>query len=95
MEAAHAELAEETGLHAAVMTHAGRLFTAYGIMNQGYHVFLASGLTMEQATPEVEEQDLITRPFAMGEVEAMVRDGVIADSVTVAILGLLRLKGLL
>ncbi len=95
VEAAHAELAEETGLRAAAMTHAGRLFTAYGTMNQGYHVFLASGLMMGQARPEIEEQDLITRPFAMGEVEAMVRDGVIADSVTVAALGLLRLKGLL
>ncbi len=94
-EAARAELAEETGLRAATMAHAGRLFTAYGTMNQGCHVFLASGLTRGAAALEAEEQDLITRPFALHEVEAMIRDGAIADSVTVAALGLLRLKGLL
>lgn len=95
IEAAHVELAEETGLRAATMTHAGHLFTAYGIMNQGYDVFLASGLTAGERRPEAEEQDMITRPFALKEVEAMIRDGAIADSVTVAALGLLRLKGLL
>lgn len=95
VEAARAELAEETGLRAAAMTHAGRLFTAYGTTNQGYHVFLASGLTAGERRPEVEEQDLIARPFALADVEAMIRDGAIADSVTVAALGLLRLKGML
>ena len=95
VEAARGELAEETGLRAATMAYAGRLFTAYGIMNQGCHVFLASGLTPGEAAPETEEQDLISRAFPLSEVEAMVRDGAIADSITVAALGLLRLKGML
>ena len=95
LDAARGELAEETGLRAATMAYAGRLFTAYGIMNQGCHVFLASGLTPGEAVPEAEEQDLISRAFPLSEVEAMVRDGAIADSITVAALGLLRLKGML
>ena len=95
VEAARAELAEETGLRAASMVHAGRLFTAYGTMNQGCHVFLATGLTAGTAAPEAEEQDLVTRAFPLAEVESMVRDGTIADSITVAALGLLRLKGLM
>ena len=94
-EAARAELAEETGLRAEAMTHAGRLFTAYGTMNQRFHVFLATGLTAGVAAPEAEEQDLIARAFPLAEVEAMVRNGIIADSVTVAALGSLRLRGLL
>lgn len=95
LDAARGELAEETGLRAATMAYAGRMFTAYGIMNQGCHVFLASGLTPGEAAPEAEEQDLISRAFPLSEVEAMVRDGAIADSITVAALGLLRLKGML
>jgi ADP-ribose pyrophosphatase len=42
-----------------------------------------------------KEQDLVTRDFALSEVERMVRDGEIKDATTVAALGLLRLKGLL
>ena len=38
---------------------------------------------------------MMTRAFAIGEVERMVRDGEIKDATTVAALGLLRLKGLL
>lgn len=94
-EAARAELAEETGLEAAALTHAGRLFALYGTMNQGCHVFLATGLVAGAAMPETEEQDLITRSFPLVQVEAMICDGTIADSITVAALGLLRLKGLL
>ena len=94
-DAARAELAEETGLRAAAMVHAGRLFTAYGTMDQGCHVFLASGLTAGKATLETEEQDLVSQAFPLAEVESMVRSGAIADSITVAALGLLRLKGLL
>ena len=46
-------------------------------------------------TREHEEQDLVTRDFALLEVERMIRDGEIKDATTVASLGLLRLKGLL
>jgi ADP-ribose pyrophosphatase len=63
--------------------------------NQGYHIFLATGLRRGDADPEHEEQDLVTRDFALSEVERMIRDGEIMDATTVAALGLLRLKGLL
>lgn len=95
VEAARGELAEETGLTAATMHHAGKMFTAYGTMNQGFHIFLAIGLTAGTAKLEAAEQDLITKAFTLIEVEGMIRDGVITDSITVAAFGLLRLKGLL
>ncbi|MFT8243836.1 NUDIX domain-containing protein [Roseomonas sp. BN140053] len=94
-ELARAELREETGLRAAEVTYAGRLFLAYGFCTQANHVFLATGLTPGEASLEPEEQDLITRAFPLAEVEGMIREGVIEDQSTVAALGLLRLKGML
>ena len=95
VELARAELREETGLEAAEMTCAGHLFLAYGYSAQGYHVFLATGLRPGRRALDHEEQDLVTRAFALAEVEAMLRDGTIKDATTVAALGLLRLKGML
>ena len=95
LELARAELREETGLEAATMAHAGRLFLGYGYSTQAYDVFLATGLRQGERGLDHEEQDLVTRAFAVAELEAMVREGVIVDATTVAALGLLRLKGLL
>jgi ADP-ribose pyrophosphatase len=95
LELARAELREETGLEATEMVLAGHLFQGYGFSTQGYYIFLASGLRQGNADLDIEEQDLITRPFALAEVEAMVRDGVIQDATTVAALGLLKLKGMI
>lgn len=94
-EVARAELREETGFEAAELVHAGHLFLAPGYSSQGYHVFLARGLLRGAAQLEREEQDLVTAKFALTELEAMVLDGRIRDSATVAALGLLRLRGLL
>ena len=95
LEVARGELREETGLDAASITHVGHLFEACGYANQGYHIFLATGLQCVDADREPEEQDLVTRDFVLSEVERMIRDGEIKDATTVAALGLLRLKGLL
>ena len=95
LELARAELREETGLRAAEMRYAGRLFLAYGFCTQANHVFLATGLTPGEAALEVEEQDLVTRARPLAELEAMIRDGMIEDQSTVAAFGLLRLKGML
>jgi ADP-ribose pyrophosphatase len=93
LAAAH-ELAEETGLTAATLTHAGYLYEGYGTMRQGFHVFLATGLTQGEARPEVEEQDMVSHRFPRAEVLRLLREGEIKDSVTLAAWGLLMLKGL-
>lgn len=95
LQIARGELREETGLDAREMLYVGHLFQGYGYSTQGYHIFLAGGLRQHEAGREVEEQDLVTRAFAMSEVEQMIRDGEIRDATTVATLGLLRMKGLL
>jgi hypothetical protein len=73
-ELARAELREETGLRAATMVHAGRLFLGFGYSSQAYDVFLATGLRQGERDLDREEQDLVTRAFALAEFEAMVRE---------------------
>lgn len=94
LEVARGELREETGLRAARMVCAGRLFQAYGYATQGYHVYLATGLRAGASALDPEEQGLIARAFPLAEVDRMIGDGVIADATTVAAWGLLRMKGL-
>ncbi len=95
VEVARRELREETGLQADRMVHAGHLFQSYASSNQGYHVYLATGLQRGDADLDHEEQDLVSRAFPLAEVERMLRDGGIKDATTMAAFGLLRLKGLL
>ncbi|UUX94729.1 NUDIX hydrolase [Aquabacterium sp. J223] len=92
---ARAELREETGLEAEHLQHAGRLCLAYGLTPQAYDIFLATGLTEHPPQREPEEQGLIARAVPLAELDAMMRDGRLVDATTVAVMGLLRLKGLL
>lgn len=93
-EAAAHELAEETGLVSAMMIHAGYLYEGYGTMDQGFHVFLALDLSEGPARPEHEEQDLVSRRVPRAELDRMMRETEIKDSVSVAAWGLLLMKGL-
>ncbi|MFC1458906.1 NUDIX domain-containing protein [Microvirga arabica] len=95
LDLARAELREETGLTAASMTHVGHLFECYGHSTQGYHIYLAQGLQAGEAQREASEQDMVSRAFPVAEVLAMITEGVIKDSATVAALGMLRLKELI
>ncbi len=52
LEVARSELREETGLDADRMIYAGHLFEAYGYSNQGYHVYLTTGLRQGGADRE-------------------------------------------
>ncbi len=91
-ELARGELAEETGLRANTMELLGNLFFAYGISDQRFGVWLATGLEQGEQALEPEEEGLRVLQLPAGEVERMVADGEIADSASVAALGLLRLK---
>ena len=42
-----------------------------------------------------EDAGLITRAFALADVERMILDGTIKDATTIAAMGLLRMKGLI
>jgi ADP-ribose pyrophosphatase len=92
---AAAELREETGLQAGHMAYAGVLLQGPGYCSQIGHVFLATALIPGPTSREVSEQGMITRTFALAEVDAMICDGVMVDGMTLAALGLLRAKRML
>ncbi len=87
-ELARGELKEETGLHAAEMTHLGTLWIAYGFTRQKQHVFLATGLTQAESDPDDEEHDLVVRRMPVAEFEQMMLDGLVRDNCTVSAWGL-------
>lgn len=87
------ELREETGLSAARLEECGRVYLAAGFCDQAYAVVLASALTRGAEAREATEEDLVARDFALPEIEAMLREGVIRDATTLAAFGLLRLQG--
>jgi 8-oxo-dGTP pyrophosphatase MutT (NUDIX family) len=94
-DAARTELAEETGLRAGSLVHLGRLDSAVGYSNQGYHVWLATELEQGEAAPEHEEVGMTTRQVTPTELDAMIVAGEMTDSDTIASWTLARLKGAL
>ena len=92
---ARGELEEETGLLAGEIQEVGHLYPLYGTVTQSYRIFLATDLKPGRRRLEHEEQDLVTRGFALAEVEAMILNGTIQDAGTVASFGMLRLKRLI
>ncbi|MBT3360159.1 MAG: NUDIX hydrolase [Rhodospirillales bacterium] len=85
------ELAEETGLRAKKMEPIGHFFEAYGFSNQGFHLFLATGLFQGPPERETEEHGMISGMFAMEEIVQMITEGTIKDAPTIAAIGYLRL----
>ena len=92
---AAAELREETGLIAGLMTHAGAIFQGPGYCTQRGHIFLATDLTQGNHDREATEQDMICKNVALADFEAMIRDGTVREAMTISAFGLLRVKGLL
>ena len=83
-ELARGELAEETGLRAREMERLGTLYYAYGLLDQRFDVWLATGLEPGPPAPEPTEQDLRCARFPTAELEAMIRRGEIPDAATIA-----------
>ena len=90
-ELARLELAQETGLRAGQLTLLGFLHCAHGTSSQGFHAYLATGLTAGPADREPEEQDMQQKWVPRAEFKAMIRDGLITDDSTVAAYSLLLL----
>jgi len=89
------ELREETGLQAGTLTEIGSVFQAPGYSSQLGRVFYATDLTAVGDAREHEEQDMVTGAFPVAEFERMIRDGVIRDAITIAVYGMLKIRGLL
>jgi 8-oxo-dGTP pyrophosphatase MutT (NUDIX family) len=90
---AAAELREETGLVAGRMEHIGEVFQGPGYCTQRGHVFLARDLQLGKPDREPSEADMITARFSIASFEAMICDGRVCESMTLAAFALLRLRG--
>ena len=88
---ARLELAQETGLQARELTPLGFLTCAHGLTGQGFHAFLATGLSQGQPDREAEEQDMRHEWVSRAEFTSMIRGGAIVDDATVAAFTLLLL----
>ncbi|MGO9217318.1 MAG: ADP-ribose pyrophosphatase, partial [Streptosporangiaceae bacterium] len=80
-----------TGLRAAEMLLLGYLHSSHGTTSQGFHVYLASGLTEGMPDREPEEQDMRQRWVTRAEFKNMILNGRITDDSTVAAYSLLLL----
>ena len=81
-ETARRELREETGLVADSLELLGRAHLSNSVSDELGYVFRATGLTHGESEPEGTER-LRVRRFDWPEAWAMVRDGLITDSLSV------------
>lgn len=91
-ELAERELREETGLRAASFEALGRIATVPGMTSQRGWVFLATGIVEGEHDREPEEQDMRDAWFSRGDVERMIRSGVITDAQSLAAYSLFLLR---
>jgi ADP-ribose pyrophosphatase len=92
---ARGELREETGLEAGHIEKIGELAMANGFVAQRLHVFIATDLTPGPPQRESSEIDMVHREFSLADFDAMLRDGTIDDSTTLAAYALGKLHGAL
>ncbi|WP_394221036.1 NUDIX domain-containing protein [Alteromonas gracilis] len=90
---AKGELEEETGLSAQTMEYVGFQYLAYGFCNQGYHIYVAKGLTQGAQKLDVEEEDLRVVEISLSELKRKIVTGEIKDASTCNAVGLAMLKG--
>ncbi|MGH3779665.1 MAG: NUDIX domain-containing protein [Pseudonocardiaceae bacterium] len=81
---ARRELAEETGLRAGRLCRLGCLYPAKGMSSQAFTVFVADQLEAGHHSREQEEQDMRQHWFSRGELEDMIRGGIVTDDSTIA-----------
>ena len=95
LETAETELREETGLTADSLAFVGTIYQGAGFCDQAGHIFLATGLRQGPPAREASELGMIQRAVPLAELEAMIRDGTLQDAISLAALGMLRMRGLL
>lgn len=82
-DAAHRELAEETGLRAARLEHLLTLHLSNSVSDEVAEIYLATGLTPGQAQPE-DTEDLRLARIPLEEALQLVQQGRITDAISVA-----------
>jgi ADP-ribose pyrophosphatase len=83
LQAARRELLEETGYTAQNIQHLHTFYTSPGFADEVMHVFVATGLTKGEASPD-EDEFLEVIEADSGQVQNWLRDGTIIDAKTIA-----------
>ncbi len=83
---ARRELAEEAGLQAAELHHAGFVYNAPGYADEKIHIFVATGLSPRAGVRDHDEVITEVRALTFDDCEAMVARNEITDAKTVAAL---------
>ena len=81
LQAAKRELVEETGYRARKWMKLVEYWPSPGFLSEKMHLFLATGITLGEATP-MEDERIETRWFAQRELDALIRSGKIEDGKT-------------
>ena len=82
LDAAHRELAEETGMQAEKMAYLTTIASSDGFCDELIHIYMATGLSFHQSSPDADEfinVDLVD----LSELVDAVLDGRIEDAKTV------------
>jgi ADP-ribose pyrophosphatase len=83
VEGAHRELKEEAGYTASKMTKLLEVFPSPGLLSERMDIFLATGLTKGEATPEDDEK-ITQRIVTLREAEQWIRTRKIRDAKSVS-----------
>ena len=83
--AAAREMREDTGYEAEKLERLGGFWMAPGFCTEYMHVYLATGLTQGEATPEEDERIVVER-VPLAKVRELIREGEIQDAKSVAAL---------
>ncbi len=94
-ETARTELREETGLLADTITFVSTVFPGAGFCDHTGHIYLATGLREGPTAHEPSEQGMVHRAMDVAELDGMIRNGTLQDSVSLAAIAVLRVRGLL
>lgn len=94
LDNAKKELFEETGIKRAEFVHLGQLMPESGLMSDRVDVFIADVKELNCTTLNKEANEVINsvRLFGLDELKAMVKSGEIADSYTLAAIGIWQLQ---
>jgi ADP-ribose pyrophosphatase len=85
LECAARELEEETGYRAGKLSPLLEFYPAPGVSNERMHAFVATDLTLaQQALDETEQIEVF--PLAPAEVLRMLKEGLIEDAKSIAVL---------
>lgn len=82
------ELLEETGYEASHWDFLGAIHTAPGFCNEKLWLYRASGLTLANHHPKIEDENIDLLPLTLEEAMAKIRTRKLTDSKTMCLLAL-------